>query len=181
MTAAASLVVRHGESTWNAVRRWQGQADPPLSERGEKQARRGAIAAADHGPFDAVVTSTLQRAHRTGELIAAGLGVPLLSADRRPRRSDRRGSGRGSPGARSRTAFPATSPTASAPTATSPTRRSSNARVGALRRLAADHADRTLLVVSHGGIIHALEQAHAGDDEWQRLDNLTGRWFEVTR
>ncbi len=50
----------------------------------------------------------------------------------------------------------------------------------ALRRLADDHAGRTLLVVSHGGIIHALEKAHSGSDAWQRLDNLTGRWFEVT-
>ena len=34
--------------------------------------------------------------------------------------------------------------------------------------------------MSHGGIIHALEQAHEANDGWQRLDNLTGRWFEVT-
>ncbi len=36
------LVVRHGESTWNAEGRWQGQADPPLSERGERQATEAA-------------------------------------------------------------------------------------------------------------------------------------------
>jgi len=75
------LVVRHGESTWNAVRRWQGQADPPLSERGETQARRGALAAPEHGPFDAIVTSTLQRARLTGELIASALALPMLAAD----------------------------------------------------------------------------------------------------
>ncbi|MET0826988.1 MAG: histidine phosphatase family protein, partial [Acidimicrobiales bacterium] len=28
------LVVRHGQSEWNAVGRWQGQADPPLTELG---------------------------------------------------------------------------------------------------------------------------------------------------
>src|SRR5919201_1245846 len=32
------LLVRHGESTWNAQSRWQGQADPPLSPFGERQA-----------------------------------------------------------------------------------------------------------------------------------------------
>ncbi|MCB0988696.1 MAG: histidine phosphatase family protein, partial [Acidimicrobiales bacterium] len=32
------LLVRHGESTWNADGRWQGQADPPLSDLGRSQA-----------------------------------------------------------------------------------------------------------------------------------------------
>lgn len=31
------LLVRHGESTWNAEHRLQGQADPPLSEHGREQ------------------------------------------------------------------------------------------------------------------------------------------------
>ena len=34
------LLVRHGESTWNAEHRLQGQADPPLSELGREQAAR---------------------------------------------------------------------------------------------------------------------------------------------
>ena len=32
------VVVRHGQSTWNAESRWQGQADPPLSDLGRSQA-----------------------------------------------------------------------------------------------------------------------------------------------
>src|SRR5439155_5531900 len=32
------LLVRHGESEWNAVGRWQGWADPPLSDLGRLQA-----------------------------------------------------------------------------------------------------------------------------------------------
>ena len=35
----AVLLVRHGESTWNAEGRWQGQADPPLTDTGREQAR----------------------------------------------------------------------------------------------------------------------------------------------
>ena len=31
------LIVRHGQSTWNAHGRWQGQSDPPLSPVGERQ------------------------------------------------------------------------------------------------------------------------------------------------
>ena len=47
------LLVRHGESTWNADGRWQGQADPPLSDLGRSQA---AEAAAKVGTVDAIVT-----------------------------------------------------------------------------------------------------------------------------
>jgi len=33
------LLLRHGQSTWNAAGRWQGKADPPLSELGVRQAQ----------------------------------------------------------------------------------------------------------------------------------------------
>lgn len=173
------LIVRHGESTWNAVRRWQGQADPPLTDRGETQARRAALAAPGQAEFDLVATSTLQRARRTGELIAAGLGVPIGPAlhglseraagewegltrseieDRYPGFLDR---DERPPGYEDDDSVVARATTA-------------------LRSLAAGHAGATLLMVSHGGVIHALERAVWGEDSWQRLDNLTGRWFEAT-
>ncbi len=38
------LLVRHGESEWNAAGRWQGQADPPLTDRGRNQAAAAAAA-----------------------------------------------------------------------------------------------------------------------------------------
>ena len=46
MSGACVLLVRHGQSTWNAEGRWQGQADPPLSELGERQAVEAAAAVA---------------------------------------------------------------------------------------------------------------------------------------
>ena len=36
--AASLVLVRHGESTWIVEQRFQGAADPPLSERGQRQA-----------------------------------------------------------------------------------------------------------------------------------------------
>lgn len=63
------LIVRHAPSTWNAGGRWQGQADPPLSDAGETMA---AAAAEQVGAVDLVVTSTLARAARTGQLLAPG-------------------------------------------------------------------------------------------------------------
>jgi broad specificity phosphatase PhoE len=62
------ILVRHGESTWNAEERLQGQLDPPLSDRGREQSR--ALAAIVNGvPDDRVVCSDLSRARETAELI----------------------------------------------------------------------------------------------------------------
>lgn len=60
------LLVRHAQSVWNVEGRWQGHADPPLSEAGVEQARS---AAARIGPVDAVVSSDLERARRTAALL----------------------------------------------------------------------------------------------------------------
>jgi probable phosphoglycerate mutase len=69
------LLVRHGESTWNAEGRWQGQADPPLSDRGREQAR----AASAHLPAPtAVVTSDLGRARETAGLLVAARSVEVV-------------------------------------------------------------------------------------------------------
>ncbi|WP_423979984.1 histidine phosphatase family protein [Ilumatobacter sp.] len=173
------LVVRHGESTWNAVRRWQGQADPPLTGRGEAQAHRAARAALGHGPFDAVVSSDLQRARSTGAIIATELGIDLLDAD-----VDLAERSAGEWEGLTRVEIEERYPGFLSDGRRPPGYESDESIVGrstdALRRLSDRHPEATLLVVSHGGIIHALEKAHAGDDGWQRLDNLTGRWFAVT-
>jgi len=73
MTAPTRLLaLRHGESEWNALGRWQGQADPPLTETGLLQA----VAAGEQlGTFDAVWASTLQRAAHTAAIIAEAIGV----------------------------------------------------------------------------------------------------------
>ena len=64
------LLLRHGQSEWNAAGRWQGQADIPLSARGEQQAEEAARRLADLGgnPFRAVVASDLRRTVRTAEI-----------------------------------------------------------------------------------------------------------------
>ena len=46
MSGARVLLVRHGQSTWNAEGRWQGHADPPLSQLGERQALEAVAAVA---------------------------------------------------------------------------------------------------------------------------------------
>jgi len=73
------LLVRHGQSVWNADGRWQGQADPELTDLGLTQA---AAAAGAIGSVDAMISSPLQRAHRTASIIAAAIGIePVVSVD----------------------------------------------------------------------------------------------------
>lgn len=74
------IFVRHGESTWNAERRIQGQTDVPLSETGLAQAEKAAAAIARH-PVGAVFASPLQRARRTAEIINGALGLPMTTLD----------------------------------------------------------------------------------------------------
>jgi probable phosphoglycerate mutase len=70
------LIARHGQTDWNAARRWQGHADRPLSARGEEQARE--LAERLRGfPLDAVYASDLRRARATAEAVAALQGVPV--------------------------------------------------------------------------------------------------------
>jgi len=67
------VVVRHGETVWNAERRMQGQQNSPLSERGRAQARAlGARFLTE--PFDHLYSSDLERAYQTAEAIAARTG-----------------------------------------------------------------------------------------------------------
>ena len=90
--AAYLALVRHGETTWVAEDRFQGRQDPPLSERGQRQAALVAeqLAGVDRrlaiplpsGPPAAIWHSPLQRAAATAEAIAARLrDVPLVPSD----------------------------------------------------------------------------------------------------
>jgi probable phosphoglycerate mutase len=63
------VILRHGRTTWNAERRFQGQENPPLDEIGIEQAKRAAEIL-NHIKFAKIVASDLQRAVVTAELIA---------------------------------------------------------------------------------------------------------------
>ncbi len=66
------LMVRHGQSTWNAERRWQGQADPPLSDLGRDQAKRAADRLVTVATtITAAATSPQIRASETASILVA--------------------------------------------------------------------------------------------------------------
>ena len=70
------ILVRHGESSYNAERRVQGHCDlSTLTDKGEAMAAQVATALKEL-KFDAVYSSPLQRAKRTAELVLAGLPNP---------------------------------------------------------------------------------------------------------
>jgi probable phosphoglycerate mutase len=75
-TSTNIILIRHGETAWNAERRLQGHLDIPLNAEGERQARLLAEALAP-GRIDLLVSSDLQRARQTAQAVATLRGLPL--------------------------------------------------------------------------------------------------------
>lgn len=74
------VLIRHAESVWNAAGRWQGHADPPLSERGRAQAE---ALAADLAPLgiEVLLASDLARAAQTASIVGEAIGCePVFDA-----------------------------------------------------------------------------------------------------
>ena len=69
--------MRHGQTDWNRTGRCQGRRDVPLSMQGEAEAH-AAIAQLRQIGIDAICCSPLKRARNTAEIIALGLGLPVL-------------------------------------------------------------------------------------------------------
>ncbi|MGZ6967788.1 MAG: histidine phosphatase family protein [Acidimicrobiia bacterium] len=80
------LLARHGQSTWNAAGRWQGRADPPLSELGQRQAED--VVTVLHSEREqgstigGIWASPLQRARQTAEIIGRGIGLGVDTDER---------------------------------------------------------------------------------------------------
>lgn len=72
------VLVRHGESTWNAASAWTGLTDISLDEKGKEVAKKVGEILKDI-PFDVAFTSKLRRAQQTLEEIKEVLGeIPTL-------------------------------------------------------------------------------------------------------
>ena len=172
--AARILIVRHGQSTWNAEGRWQGQEDPPLSSVGVRQAR---AAAAVVGTFDLVAASPLQRALSTATIVADELGIGPVDTD--PDLMERHAGGfQGLTRPEIDVAFPGFLAARRRPDDWEDDESVVERAVRALARISATIGDGTALVISHGGVIGCLERL-VGASRDGRLPNLAGRWFEV--
>jgi broad specificity phosphatase PhoE len=78
--ATTLVLVRHGETDWNRVNRFQGHADQPLNEAGRSQARELAEQLAGE-PFAALYTSPLKRASETADIVGTALGLEAQRLD----------------------------------------------------------------------------------------------------
>jgi len=68
-TETRIILIRHGETEWNRLHRFQGRSDIPLNEKGQRQARALAQALSSD-EITAIYTSPLQRAVETARHIA---------------------------------------------------------------------------------------------------------------
>ncbi|MEQ1516433.1 MAG: histidine phosphatase family protein [Usitatibacteraceae bacterium] len=156
------ILIRHGETEWNRERRIQGQLDSVLTPEGVAQAEACAKRLAEE-QIDAVFASDLGRVRHTARLLLNGRTLPTtFDADLRERCF---GTGQGMTYAEMDAKYPQifaqtglvdsefTLPEGE-------TRAVFHARVNnAIRRLAAAHEGKRLLVVTHGGVLGAIYRA----------------------
>jgi probable phosphoglycerate mutase len=168
------LMLRHGQSEWNAMGRWQGQADIELTDLGYEQARR---ASEKLGMFDAIVSSDLRRAHLTATIIANGLGVGILPPDPRLRETDV-GEWQGLTHTQIERDWPGYLDDHKRP----PGFESDDSIVARVSAALFDLADQfpgsEVLCVAHAGVIRVMRRAHRVPDT--RIANLGGCHFIVT-
>ncbi len=172
---ARLLLVRHGQSAWNAESRWQGWADPPLSDLGEAQAAALASALAP-AEFQGIVSSDLQRARRTAAIAAHSLGLGV-EVDPALRERDV-GAWSGLTTTEIERRWPdQLAAWRSGRLAAPPDGESDDTMavrvMEALRRLLA-RRENCLLVITHGGLIRLVER-RLGQEPCS-TPNLGGRW-----
>jgi probable phosphoglycerate mutase len=169
------LLMRHGQSEWNATGRWQGQADPPLSDLGRRQAREAARAI---GAVDAVWSSDLQRAVETAAIISADIGVGPVVLDPDLRERDA-GEYSGLTRAEIEERFPGYLADHRRPPGWEPDEHLLARALRVVHEIAATVPGGDVLAVTHGGLVYTLE-AHLGASH-ARLANTEGRWIAVDR
>src|SRR5690349_11779156 len=144
---ATLLLVRHGETDWNAEGRLQGHTDRPLNDYGREQARR---LAEQLEQIDAVYASDLSRARETAEIVAGRLGLPVV-IDPDLREKDW-GTWEG-----------LTSDERLGVEYAGETTEAHRDRVlAAVQRIAERHPGERVLVVTHGGCLRRIQAAVAG-------------------
>ncbi len=156
------ILIRHGESVWNAERRIQGSQDVALSPRGRRQTDLLVQRLQAHvtRPVGAICTSPLQRAAETADRIASVLHVPvILEPDLREMSL---GAWEGMTVAQIQATLPGSyerwlaDPVAFAPPGGEALPVFGRRVERALERMRQAHSGADLVIVSHGGVIKAL-------------------------
>jgi uncharacterized phosphatase len=160
-------LVRHGETDWNRARKIQGKTDIPLNATGRAQAwETGRLLTRRH--WNGIVTSPLARASETARIIAEEVGLPTpVPLDAIVERNY--GEAEGLTGDELAARFPDGSAVAG---------RESREAVAdrvlpALIELAEQNLGRSLIVVSHGGVIRTLLKEVGPDHGPHHTDAIT--------
>ncbi|MGW5395604.1 bifunctional RNase H/acid phosphatase [Streptomyces sp. NPDC003952] len=152
---ATFVLLRHGETALTPQKRFSGSggSDPELSEAGRRQAAAVAESLAARGTIETVISSPLRRCRETAQAVADRLGL-TVTVEEGLREVDF-GAWEGLTFAEARERHPddlqawLDSPKA-APTGGGESFASATRRISATRdRLLAEHAGRTVLLVSH--------------------------------
>ena len=152
------LIVRHGETEWNAEGRIQGHTDIGLSENGAQQARSLGQRLADR-QIDVAYSSDLKRTSETARLALGHRNVVLNETPRL--REYHKGIFEGMTLTEIQTQFPDEYPKylekdlSYAPEGGETTRDVSTRMASIFQEIKAKHLDETVLVVSHGGALRA--------------------------
>jgi len=173
------LLVRHGESEWNAIGRWQGWADPGLSDLGRQQAHEVAAAV---GSVDGIVSSDLQRAVQTALVISEAIGVGPVLTNEGLRERDV-GEWTGLTKVEIDERWPGTYEAWRNGAMPSPPGGEENEEIiervlAALREIAAEFDGGEVLAVAHGGVIRLMERRH-GIEAPPPCPNLGGVFVDV--
>jgi broad specificity phosphatase PhoE len=157
------FLARHGESDWNVEKRFQGHSDRPLTERGREQAHALANLVGSE-KIDAVYTSPLSRARETAEIVAAraGLEAVALPELREVDTGSWSGLSRADVEARFPEGFTRWRSGGSGWEDGESYEEMAERVIGALRKIAEDHPNGRVLVISHGGPIRAIHAAAEG-------------------
>ena len=174
MDATNLLLVRHGQSEWNAIGRWQGHADPALSELGRRQAF---VAAAAVGAVDGIIASDLIRAAETAAIIAQQLGVGPVMVDERLRERDV-GPWSGLTRIEIEKGWPGWLDDGRRPDGFEDVERVLARVVEAFETIHSTTTGGSFLVVTHGGVIRGLARSHGLADD--PVANLAGITLRVT-
>ncbi len=167
------LALRHGESVWNMVGRWQGQADTDLSDAGRRQAL---LAAEQLGAFDGIFASPLRRAAETAAIIAAHLGIGPVLVDDRLCETDV-GPWEGLTYDEIEAGWPGQIAANERPPEAEPLDEVAARATAALLDIADSVPGGEVLVVTHAGLLRTMRRALGGHPH--RFANLGGNWFSV--
>ena len=150
------LLARHGQTEWNADRRFQGHTDTALSERGRAQAHALGRALRGHR-VSAAYVSPMRRAVETAEIALADAGIPFTPIEALRELSLGAWEGCTVDEIRQQDGDPYAAwlraPLDCPPPGAEPLPEVRDRVLGAVDEIGARHGDDEALIIAHGGVI----------------------------